>query len=160
MYIKRFEISTIPRSRNDTYSSALLLNFLLSFKVTKTITDDKKPMRNWDNKPIIGKHYIRSITYGAYLIVSLKFTAKKSNTKEEIKAKLSAGLNAGVSLNVKGQFEKLTKAAEDAATIAVSYTSSTIPDQAPIDLDSILKIIDNFPEKVNIGLLYHSLNVH
>ena len=136
-----------------------MLSFLLSFKVTKTITDDKKPIRNWDSKPIIGKHYIRSITYGAYLIVSLKFTAKKSNTKEEIKARLSAGLNAGVSLNVKGQFEKLTRAAGDTATIAVYYTSSTVPDLAPIDLDSILKIIDNFPEKVILDLLSYSIEV-
>jgi hypothetical protein len=132
-------------------------NFLLFTEVTKTITDDKTPIRNWDSRPVIGKHYIRSVTYGGYLIVSLKFTAKKTSTKEEIKAKLSAGINAGVSLNVKGQFDKLTKAAGESASIAVHYTSSTIPDLAPIDLDSIMEIIDNFPEKVIISLTYCNL---
>jgi hypothetical protein len=105
-------------------------------------------MSNWENKPIIGEHYIRSVTYGGFLIVSLKFTAKKTSSKEEIRVKLSAGLNAGISLGVKGQFDKLTKAAGQSATITVSYSSSTVPEHSPTDLDTIFKIIDNFPGKV------------
>ena len=120
----------------------------LFLKVTKTITDDKQPISGWDSKSIVGLHYIRSVTYGGYLIASLKFTAKKTSTKQHIKAKLSASLNAGVSLSVKGQFEKLTQAAGDAASMSIYYTSSTIPDLAPINLTTLLKIIDNFPEKV------------
>ncbi|CAB4017348.1 Hypothetical predicted protein [Paramuricea clavata] len=116
--------------------------------VTKTITDDKQPISGWDSKSIVGQHYIRSITYGGYLIASLKFTAKKTSTKEHIKARLSASLNAGVSLSVKGQFEKLTQAAGDTASMSIYYTSSTIPDLAPINLTTLLTIIDNFPEKI------------
>ena len=51
-----------------------------------------KPTPDWNKRSIVGKHYVRSITYGGYLIASLKFHAKNRKNKENIEASVEADL--------------------------------------------------------------------
>jgi hypothetical protein len=109
------------------------------------------PITNWRNKIDRGRHYIRSITYGGYLIASLKYTAKKDETKEDIQASVEVNVNTKkVNVGIKGQFQSLAESANSVANLKISYTSSELPDDTPVDLDSILKAISDFPNKVRL----------
>ena len=68
--------------------------------------DDQLPNPGWDKKPIIGQHYVRSITYRGNLIPSLKFTTR--NDKKKLAIKVDAGVKAKVSsVGIGAQFKKL-----------------------------------------------------
>ena len=123
---------------------------LTLFQVTKTITDDVMiPISNWRDKIGSDRHYVRSVTYGGYLIASLKYTAKKDETKEDIQASVEVNVNTKkVNVGIKGQFQSLAESANSVANLQISYTSSELPDNTPVDLDTILEEIKKFPEKV------------
>jgi hypothetical protein len=107
-------------------------------------------MSNW-NKNTAGEatHYIRSISYGGYLIASLKFTAKKDKNIEDIKAEIEVHVNTKkVNVGVKGQFKSLSEAASSSSNLEISFTSSEIPNVTPVDLDTIVDAIKEFPSQV------------
>ncbi|CAB4017350.1 Hypothetical predicted protein, partial [Paramuricea clavata] len=118
--------------------------------VTKTITDDVMiPINNWRDKIGSDRHYVRSVTYGGYLIATLKYIAKQDETKEDIQASLEVNVNTKkVNVGIKGQFQSLSEAASSVANLQISYTSSELPDNTPIDLDTILEEINKFPDKI------------
>jgi hypothetical protein len=85
------------------------------------------------------------------LIASLKYTAKKDETKEDIQASVEVNVNTKkVNVGIKGQFQSLAESANSVANLKISYTSSELPDDTPVDLDSILKAISDFPNKVGL----------
>ena len=88
------------------------------------------------------------MTYGGELVASLKFTAKQNRNREEIKASISGSLNVGIKVSARGQFEKIATSASQLSTLTISYSSTTIPDRLPIDLNAMLTIIDEFPKEV------------
>ena len=138
------------KSTTKSSNSVELLVQIYYRTATKIITDDQmKPISNWENKIDKETHYIRSITYGGYLIVSMKFTAKSNKDIEDIKAEIEAHVNTKkVNVGVKGQFTSLSESASSSSNLAISFTSSAIPKIMPQDLDTILKIIEAFPVKV------------
>jgi hypothetical protein len=136
-----------------TSASRRVVSFAcIVLQATKTITDDvMKPMPNWKEKVDGETHYIRGITYGGYLIVSMKFTAKEDKNIEDIKAEIEVHVNTKkVNVGVKGQFKSLSEAAASSSNLEISFTSSSIPNVMPLDLDTILQTIGDFPAKVSI----------
>jgi hypothetical protein len=108
-----------------------------------------KPISNWKDKIDGETHYIRGITYGGYLIVSMKYTAKENKNIEDIKAEIEAHVNTKtVNVGVKGQFKSLAEAAASSSNLDISFTSSEIPKVMPLNLDTILKTIEDFPSQV------------
>ena len=108
-----------------------------------------KPISNWKDKIDGETHYIRSITYGGYLIVSMKFTAKDNKNIEDIKAEIEAHVNTKkINVGVKGQFKSLSESASSSANLDISYSSSAIPNIMPENLDTIMQTIEEFPSQV------------
>ena len=104
-------------------------------------------MENWNKRPIVGNHYVRSITYGAFLIASLRFHARNEKNKEKIEASVDANLKAGnVNVGIQGQFKKLASSVKDISTLTISYTATAPLSMVPID--SLVKAIKDFPNAV------------
>ena len=115
-----------------------------------------KPTPDWNKRSIVGKHYVRSITYGGYLIASLKFHAKNRKNKENIEASVEADLrNPKYQVGVEGQFKQLASSVKDISTLTISLTATTRLTTVPTDIDSLLKVIKDFPDTVGeIQIIY------
>ncbi len=129
-------------------------SFLYIFQITRSITDDKKPNPGWDKKPnIIGQHYVRSITYGGYLIASLKFSAKTEKDKKNLTIKVEAKVNSitsKFSVGVGGQFKQLAESVKDISTLSISFKATAPLVTVPTDIDSLVKAIKDFPKSVSL----------
>ena len=112
--------------------------------------DSVEPMKiDWKNEKLIGQHYIESVTYGGYLIASLKFTAKKSEEKEKISASIKGTVKAAkVEASLEGLFEKLISDTKDNSELSISYSSTLIPDIIPVNYTTLLANIREFPDQV------------
>lgn len=97
-----------------------------------------------------GKHYVRSLTYGGFLIASLKFQAKNKKDKELVEAKVSANVQAGSGkVDAKAQFNKLAEAASDISTLSISYFGTSTLTTIPTDIKSLIKAVEDFPKFVS-----------
>ena len=109
---------------------------------------------DWEQEKIIGQHYIESVTYGGYLIASLKFTAKKSEEKEKISAEIKGEVKAAkVDVSLKGLFDQLMSKTSDSTDLSISYTSTLIPEIIPVDYETLLRNIREFSQQVCILLV-------
>ena len=107
---------------------------------------------DWENDNIIGEHYIDSVTYGGYLIASLKFTAKRSEEKEQISAKLEGTVNAPkADVSLKGLFDKLISDTSDSTDLSITYMSTLIPEIIPVNYTTLLDNIRNFSDQVCVN---------
>ena len=116
----------------------------------KRFKDSVKPMNiDWDKEKIIGQHYIESVTYGGYLIASLKFTAKKSEEKEKISAQIKGDVKAAkVDVSLQGLFDKLISKTSDSTDLSISYTSTLIPEIIPVDYKTLIDNIKEFSQQI------------
>nr|QNH72542.1 toxin candidate TRINITY_DN22076_c7_g21_i4 [Ceriantheomorphe brasiliensis] len=116
---------------------------------TKTLTSDITPMDRFYNRKLVGKHYVRSITYGGILIASLRFTAKRGKSKEHIKARVEGNLKAAtVQVGLAGQFEKLASKVEDLSDLSIKYYSTAPLKTVPLDVKTMIKAIEEFPTQL------------
>ena len=124
--------------------------------VTKTLHDNIKLLNNWDLNGVTGKHYIRSLTYGGYLIASFKYHVSNEQEKEQIKASVKVDVNTvKAEVGVKGMFEKLASSSTSQSSLVITYSSSVISDKVPVDLPTLIKVIENFRsdmKKTNNGI--------
>ena len=119
-------------------------------KVTKTLHDGMTLLDKWDSKGVTGQHYIRSLTYGGYLIASFKYHTSNEEEKEDIKASVNIEVNTvKAEVGVKGLFSKLSSLATSQTSLTITYTSSVISDKVPVDLDTLMEVIDNFNGEVS-----------
>nr|QNH72544.1 toxin candidate TRINITY_DN37459_c0_g2_i7 [Pachycerianthus maua] len=140
----------------DTSSREKMVEVLVRVKyktVTETLAENAEPYSDWfDRANIAGKHYVRAITYGGELIASLQFNSKSTVEKEKIEAALSAGIEIGgggiLDAKVEGHFKRAIDMATDNSDMTIKYFSTTHLEEQPQDLDSFLKAINDFPEKV------------
>ena len=109
-----------------------------------------------------GQHYIRSLTYGGNLVASFKYHVSSQEEKEEIKAKVKVDVNTvKLQIGVKGMFEKLSSSAKSQSSLTITYSSSVISDTVPVDLTTLLEVIDNFINEVSSSYehLFYKKNV-
>lgn len=119
------------------------------FQETDTIVGSPKLRANW-KRFSTGKHYVRSVTYGGFLIASLKFQAKNEKDKESVEAKVSANVEAGGGkVDIEGQFKKLAEAASDISTLSVSYFATSTFTTVSTDITSLIDTIKDFPNQVS-----------
>nr|QNH72539.1 toxin candidate TRINITY_DN19135_c2_g2_i2 [Ceriantheomorphe brasiliensis] len=117
--------------------------------LTETLHSSIQPMANWKSLPVIGKHYVRSITYGGMMIASMRFYAKSGKSLEDIKAQIDGKVNAAsLSVGVQGQFKKLASSVSDTSDLVIKYYSTVMLEDVPQDQDGLEKAIKNFPELV------------
>ena len=118
--------------------------------MTKTLHDNVTLLENWDLKGVTGQHYIRSLTYGGYLIASFKYLVSNEQEKEQIKASISVDVNTvKAEVGVKGMFEKLANSSTSQSSLIITYSSSVISDKVPVDLPTLLEVIGNFKSDVS-----------
>ncbi|XP_022257294.1 uncharacterized protein LOC111089316 [Limulus polyphemus] len=119
----------------------------------ETIPSEVNPAPRWQEKDMDGRitHYVRSITYGGEMIITIRFVAKSSRYLDEIKAKVSVAISIG---DVKGSFEKLSDDLKEECFIEID-TSATIPVTSPITtIKEAMEMVKQYPEdvkKVNNG---------
>ena len=118
--------------------------------MTKTLHDNVKLLDNWDLNGVTGKHYIRSLIYGGYLIASFKYDVRSEQEKEQIKASVKVDVNTvKAEVGVKGMFEKLANSSTSQSSLIITYSSSVISDKVPVDLPTLLEVIENFKSDVS-----------
>ena len=95
---------------------------------------------------------MRGITYGGYLIASLKFEAKSEKAKEDVEASVKGNFKtAGNSVDValEGQFKMLSEAVKDVSSLSISYTATAPLKTVPTDIESLVQAIKDFPKLVS-----------
>ena len=95
---------------------------------------------------------MEGITYGGYLIASLKFEAKSEKAKEDVEANVTGNfVTAGNSVNValEGQFKMLSEAVKDVSSLSISYTATAPLKTVPTDIESLIQAIKDFPKLVS-----------
>ncbi|CAB4009544.1 Hypothetical predicted protein [Paramuricea clavata] len=133
------------KSSVDSESSVEVMVQVYYKTVTKTLHDGMTLLNNWDSKGVTGQHYIRSLVYGGYLIASFKYLTSNDEEKEDIKASVSVDVKTvKAEVGVKGLFSKLSSLSKSQSSLTITYTSSVISDKVPVDLDTLMEVIDNF----------------
>ena len=118
--------------------------------MTKTLHDNVKLLDNWDANGVTGNHYIRSLIYGGYLIASFKYHVSNDEEKEQIKAQVKVDVNTvKAEVGVKGMFEKLASSSTSQSSLTITYSSSVISDIVPVNLPTLLEVIENFKKEVS-----------
>nr|QNH72541.1 toxin candidate TRINITY_DN21013_c3_g1_i2 [Ceriantheomorphe brasiliensis] len=143
----------------DTSNKDNIVEMLINIQYqteTVTVLRSAEPYADWfTRKNIIGKHYIRAITYGGELIASLKFETKTATEKEKIEAELDAGLSMGggsvLDAKIEGTFLKTVELASSNADLSIKIFSTADIEEQPKDLKSFVSIIENFVQKVASG---------
>jgi hypothetical protein len=70
--------------------------------------------------------------------------------KEQIKAEVKVDVNTvKAEVGVKGMFEKLASSSTSQSSLTITYSSSVISDTVPVDLPTLLEVIDNFKSEVS-----------
>ena len=70
--------------------------------------------------------------------------------KEQIKAEVKVDVNTvKAEVGVKGMFEKLASSSTSQSSLTITYSSSVISDTVPVDLPTLLEVIDNFRSEVS-----------
>ena len=88
------------------------------------------------------------------MIASLKFIAKNEKDKKKLAIKVAAkvsGKKFGV--GVGGQFKQLAESVKDISTLTISYKATAPLVTVPVDIDTLVKAIEDFPTSVS-GLMY------
>ncbi len=110
---------------------------------------ESTPRDNW-SKNVVGSHYIRSITYGGYLIVRIRIEGSDAQQFEEIKAKVDAELKIGgvIDAGAKANFKKMESDLKSSSQIEISYFSTTLQGMMPRDIEGMLQALDSFKDQV------------
>nr|QNH72538.1 toxin candidate TRINITY_DN18779_c0_g1_i1 [Ceriantheomorphe brasiliensis] len=120
--------------------------------VAETLIQAAQPYADWSTKKnLVGKHYVRAITYGGELIASLKFDAKETTAKEEIEAQLQAGIDLGGGVfdaEVYGRYASMIESASSSSDISIKIYSTAAMTKDPDSLESFIAAINEFPNQI------------
>ncbi|XP_068683033.1 uncharacterized protein [Montipora capricornis] len=109
-----------------------------------------------EKSPSLGSHYVRSVTYGAEMIASLKFKSSSSTGRTTMNGKFDGGLDIQgvVHAGLETQLKKLSSECDSASDLSIEYYATDLPEKNPTNLEDLVKLIQEFPsrlKKINEG---------
>jgi len=124
--------------------------------VNKTMDGSVSAKPEMEKASNLGTHYVRSVTYGAEMVASLKFKSSSIIQRSNLTGKSDGGLGfEGVaSAGLETQLKKLSSDCDKASDLSIEYYATDLPDRNPTTLGDLVKFIQEFPsrlEKINNG---------
>ncbi|XP_067133466.1 uncharacterized protein [Centruroides vittatus] len=117
--------------------------------VTETLPSDAVPKPGWNkNSKVLGTHYVRSVTYGGELIVSVLIKCKSTRDKKHIKGAIDVGgrVAGWLDLEVEVEGEYMKDIADMVDSMEIKYYSSIPVSFVPSSMKDLHKLLDVFHE--------------
>lgn len=117
--------------------------------VTETLPTDAVPKPDWKkNSDVLGTHYVRSITYGGELIVSVLIKCKSVREKKHIKGAIDVGgrVAGWLDLEVEVEGEYMKDISDMVDSMEVKYYSSIPVSFVPSSMKDLHQLLDSFPD--------------